>query len=871
MWLLRDRIPPALLLVALSVVPHPLRVVAAEQSESIQFFENRIRPVLVESCYECHSADASEVQGELTLDNRAAVERGGRSGAVIVPADPDASKLLRALEYNDHDLQMPPGGRLADEVIADFRRWIELGAPDPRDGSAAPIDTIASRAARHWAFQPPRRPELPADVDDRWSAKAFDRLVFAELSTEGLSPSRPARPGELIRRLYFDLIGLPPTWEKVDAFESIATDAAYEELVDGLIGSPQFGERWARHWLDLARFADTKGYVFTAKREFPNAYKYRDWVIDAFNDEMPIDQFMRYQLAADQMVEGDEQNHHLAAQGFVTLGRRFINNRHDIVADRIDVIFRGMMGLTAACARCHDHKFDPISDEDYYALYGILASSEEQQDEDLPLRLVDRTEPKDIGVFVRGNAHNRTEPVARGFPTYFTNFATPITGGSGRLQLAHAITHADNPLTARVFVNRVWGHLFGEQLVRSPSDFGLRSEAPRHQDVLDLLATEFVTNGWSLKWLIRELVTSSTYRQSSEAVRELIAADPDNQLWGRMNRRRLDFEALRDGLLKVSGRLDERVGGESERIDTDEGGTRRTLYAHIDRQNLPGVFRAFDFASPDTHSPERPHTLVPQQALFLLNSPMVQRVASQLVDSLPDAEPSVRIAELYRRVLARGPRQEETESAQQFLQHREPETLPRDEWSFGFGSIQFCDEQCRVHFQPLSHFVDNRWQQEKEFPDKQYGHLCITTKGGHPGDRPEYSAIRRWTAPATGKLVISGDLSRPSEKGDGIEAHVISSRRGVLANWTLQHGSQQTPVEPTEVELGETIDFVVGCRENAGWDSFEWSVSLALDTPDGWQRWSSEQDFHGPQLDPLDLWSQLAQVLLVSNEFLYVD
>ncbi len=870
MWLLRNRTLPALLLTALLVLPREAGSDTVEQSQAIQFFENRIRPVLVESCYGCHSDDASEVQGELTLDSRAAVQRGGRSGAIIVPADPDASTLVRALEY-DHDLQMPPGGKLPDDVIADFRRWIELGAPDPRDGNATAIDSIASRASKHWAFQQPKRPQVPEDKNDQWSTKQLDRFVFAKLANEGLSPAPIAKPGELVRRLYFDLIGLPPNWEQVAAFEAIATDKAYEELVDRLLESSQFGERWARHWLDLARFADTKGYVFTEKRDFPNAHKYRDWVINAFNDDMPIDQFMRYQLAADLMVEGDEQKHHLAAHGFITLGRRFINNRHDIVADRIDVIFRGLMGLTVACARCHDHKFDPISDEDYYALYGIFASSEEQQDEDLPLRLVDKAEPKDIGVFVRGNDRNRTDPVARGFPMYFANLAPPITRGSGRLQLADAITHAENPLTARVFVNRVWGHLFGEQLVRSPSDFGLRSEAPHHQDLLDLLATDFVNNGWSLKWLIREIVTSSTYRQSSEAAPELVIADPENQLWGRMNRRRLDFEALRDGLLNVSGRLDERVGGESERIDTGEGGTRRTLYAHIDRQNLPGVFRAFDFASPDTHSPERPHTLVPQQALFLLNSPMVQRVARQLADSLPDVEPNERIVELYRRVLARQPSPAETDSAQQFLLHREPGSLPRDEWSFGFGSIQFCDQQCRVSLQPLSHFVDNRWQQKQEFPDKQYGHLCITPSGGHPGDRPEHSAIRRWTAPAAGKLVMTGELSRPSEKGDGVEAHVVSSRRGLLANWTVEQGSRQTALEPIEVEPGETIDFVVGCRENAGWDSFDWRVSLALETSAGWQRWSSEQDFRGPPLEPLDLWSQLAQVLLVSNEFLYVD
>lgn len=859
------------LLAALWLTHHAPGYAASEHSEDVAFFENRIRPVLVEHCYDCHSADADSIEGELTLDSRAAVQRGGRSGAVIVPGDPAASTLLRAIEYEHTELQMPPTGKLPDEVIADVRRWIEVGAPDPREGQATPINTIDSRAASHWAFQSLQRPQQPEVEDGGWSSKPLDQFVFSELANARLEPSPAATRGELIRRLYFDLVGLPPTWVQVEAFETNESSAAYDELVDQLLESPQFGERWARHWLDLARFADTKGYVFTEKRDFPNAYKYRDWVIEAFNDDMPIDQFMRYQLAADLMIEGDQQKHHLAAQGFVTLGRRFINNQHDIVADRIDVIFRSMMGLTVACARCHDHKFDPITDEDYYALYGIFASSKEVQDDDLPLRLVEKEKPQNVGVFIRGNDRNRTKPVARGFPAFFDNFASSIPAGSGRLQLAQAITHPENPLTARVFVNRVWGHLFGEQLVGSPSDFGLSSEAPRQQAVLDLLASDFVSNGWSLKWLVRELVTSSTYCQSSNADSSHGQADPENQLWGRMNRRRLDFESLRDNLLEVSGRLEHDVGGKSERIDTEAGSSRRTLYAHIDRQNLPGLFRAFDFASPDAHSPERPHTLVPQQPLFLLNSTMVQRAAQDVVSALKSESPVERIGELYRKVLSRPPNPNEVQLAQQFLQRHQPETLPTDEWSFGFGTIRDFEQHGKVEMQPLSHFVDNRWQQKSEFPEKQFGHLCLTATGGHPGDRPELSPVRRWTAPEAGELRIKGELKHPSEKGDGVVARIVSSRSGVLASWTIKNESQRTSAGLAHVEPGDTIDFVVSCRGNPGWDSFTWPVSLALETPTGWQHWSSQQDFRGPPPEPLDLWAQLAQVLLVSNEFLYVD
>lgn len=842
-----------------------------ESSNGIELFENRIRPVLVASCYECHSANADEIEGELTLDNRAAVQRGGRSGAVIVKGDPGASRLLRALRYDDPELQMPPSGKLPAEVIADFERWIELGVPDPRDGNAASLETITSRASSHWAFKPPVRPDVPEIEGDRWATHSLDQLILAELTAAGHSPAPSASRGELIRRLYFDLVGLPPSWEQVQGFEVDDSPEAYHELVEELLDSPQFGERWARHWLDVARFADTKGYVFTEDRNFPHAYKYRDWVIGAFNDDMRIDQFLKYQIAADQMISDDGARHHLAAQGYVTLGRRFINNPHDIIADRIDVVFRGMMGMTVACARCHDHKFDPITDEDYYGLYGMFASSEEVQDEDLPLRLVDKAEPQDVGVFIRGNAQNRGPPVARGFPKFFTMSASPIGSASGRLELAQAIASPENPLTARVFVNRVWGHLFGEQLVLTPSDFGLRSDVPRQQAVLDLLATDFVSNGWSLKWLVRELVTSSTYRQSSQADPALVAADPENLLWGRMNRRRRDFEALRDGLLTVSGRLDHHVGGESERIDTEEGGTRRTLYAHIDRQNLPGVFRAFDFASPDAHSPERPHTLVPQQALFLLNNPLLQIVARDLVSLVAAKEPKERIAELYRRVLAREPSASEIELALEFLKRQGPELLAEGEWSFGYGAINFVSQQASVRIVPLNYFVDNRWQAKSEFPDQELRYVSVTPDGGHPGNQADCCSIRRWTAPEAGKLFISGDLDRPSEKGDGIEASIVSSRRGVVASWIVARGTQLTEAELPAVESGETIDFVVGCRENDGWDTFHWKVSLALESSSGWQKWSSEQDFHGPQPEPLDLWSQFAQVLLVSNEFLFID
>ncbi len=296
-----------------AVLVFSITVRSAEGDAGIELFENRIRPVLVESCFGCHSQESGTTEGELALDNRASVYRGGRSGPVIVPGDPNASRLLRAIEYHDPTLQMPPDGKLPNEVLVAFREWISMGALDPRDGAAPEVDTIATRAGDHWAFQPPQRPSLPDDATG-WSRAPVDQLIAARLRSAGLEPSPEAGRRKLIRRLYVDLVGLAPSQDEMDAFVADDDPQAYERLVERLLAAPQFGERWARHWLDIARFADTKGYVFTEDRNFPNAFKYRDWVIAALNDDMPIDQFMKRQLAADLMNESNEEQQHLAAR-----------------------------------------------------------------------------------------------------------------------------------------------------------------------------------------------------------------------------------------------------------------------------------------------------------------------------------------------------------------------------------------------------------------------------------------------------------------------------------------------------------------------------------------------------------------------------
>ena len=862
--------PQLLDLILLSAMLSVGLLTASRADEGVEYFENHIRPVLVESCYECHSAERGDVESELALDNRMSLLRGGKSGPVVVPGKPEESRLLAVLRHDDATLQMPPSGKLPEEIIARFEQWIAMGAPDPRDGAALDVDSIADRAATHWAFIPPQRPDVPPDPTG-WSRQSLDRLVLHKLASVGLQPVGEADRRVLIRRLYFDLVGLPPSYDAVEAFAADDSPEAYARIVDQLIESPQFGERWARHWLDVARFGDTKGYMFQEGRDYPHAYKYRDWVIAAINDDLPIDDFLAYQVAADQIAGEDDRTTHLAATGYITLGRRFLNNQHDIFADRIDVVSRGMMGVTVGCARCHDHKYDPFSIDDYYALYGVFASSQEDQSGDLPPHLIDKPSPVDVGVFLRGAAHNRGPIVTRGVPEFFDDNRGSVASGSGRRELAQTIVNEANPLTARVFVNRVWGHLHGKPLVATPSDFGLRCDPPPHQALLDSLATDFVDHGWSLKWLIREIVSSSTYRLASTPGDELLAADPENLLLGRANRRRRDFEALRDGLLKVSGQLDNRVGGESERIDTPHGGTRRTLYAFIDRQNLPGVFRTFDFAGPDEHCPQRPNTLVPQQALFLLNGTMVQQLSETIAGNLSGEHDRDKLVALYRRILQRDPTDEELTLAMAFVSRGDAQLVAASPWSFGFGDADSLAAGSSLRFVDFETFTDRGWHYDSELPHQEFGYALLNARGGHPGRAVAQSVVRRWTSPTEGRLQISGTLRRPETKGDGVDAVVTHSAQGVIGEWQLPSGKIATEIETLHVAAGDQIDFIVSCAGNDAYDSFNWPVTVVLETPTGRQTWNSETDFHGPQPAPLGVWAQLTQVLLASNEFFYVD
>ncbi|MBA4063204.1 MAG: hypothetical protein C0501_05725 [Isosphaera sp.] len=794
----------------------------------VEFFEKKVRPVLADHCHSCHGP--KKQSAGLRLDTAAGLRAGADNGSVVVPGDPTKSRLVRSVK-REGEYAMPPKAALPAEAVAVLTEWVKAGAAFPADLAVKP----AADPRDHWAFRPVKEPPVPTTPDP------IDALVRAKLDAAGLKPAPVADKRTLIRRAYYDLTGLPPSAAEVEAFETDADPAAWEKLIDRLLASPRYGERWGRYWLDLARYADTKGYILTDDRNFPYAYTYRDYVIRSLNEDKPYDRFVTEQLAADRLPLGDDKRP-LAALGFLTLGRRFLNNTHDIIDDRIDVVTRGLMGLTVTCARCHDHKYDPVPAADYYALYGVFASSQEPKElpligevartpeveafeaevakreaayraelekrraaalkklrdpaavagyvravldargkpneqlqallrerdlnrfvfdrwrafladanpavltaaaeavakvaaaapenptpaeaeaarwlaaggpTDVPVAdfdkiqnradrnalaeikkktdafeaasphapprahvLNDNPSPTQPVVFLRGNPGNRGPQVPRQAPAVVTGPSRkPFTDGSGRLELAKAIVSPDNPLTARVLVNRVWAGHFGHGLVRTPSDFGVRSDTPSHPELLDWLAARFVADGWSLKKLHKTVMLSATYRRSSAVSADAFRLDPENKLLSHQTRRRLDFEALRDSVLSAAGTLDLTVGGKPVDLFKAPFSTRRTVYGVIDRTSFPGTLRAFDVASPDQHSPQRFQTTAPQQALFLMNSPFVTGQAKALAARPEVASartPTEKATAMYRLALGRGPTKAEVALAVEFADGDDP-------------------------------------------------------------------------------------------------------------------------------------------------------------------------------------------------------
>ncbi len=865
------------------------RFTSADEDEHRLFFESRIRPVLIEHCYSCHSRDAKDASGGLLLDSADGLKRGGTRGAAIRFDPVDASLFWRAISYDDEELQMPPDGKLPQHVLEDLRAWLEMGAPDPREESASSASTASSSiealAASHWAYQPIRsRPAPEVSHEDcvrDATRSAIDVWIQSKCSELGIVVNPEADQSTLIRRLYHDLIGLPPTFEQIQQFTEDGSEDSYELLVDRLLSTPQFGERFARHWMDVTRYADTKGYVFQEDRNYPAAFRYRDWLIQSFNKDLPYDQFLMYQIAADHFDLQNEQGH-LDAMGSLTLGRRFLNNPHDIADDRIDVITRGFMGLTLTCARCHDHKYDPISMTDYYSLHGVFVNSVEPGGDPSPLRLVDRNEIQPSHVFLRGNPRNQGERIERKFVAFFDKEGTmTLDTGSGRIDLARAIASADNPLTARVYVNRVWGWIFGKPLVPSTSDFGLRCDDPVHPELLDDLALDFVQNGWSTKRLVREMVLSAAYRRSSSIRPEGANIDSENRYWWRGERKRLDFETMRDSLLFVTDQLDgSEIGGPSQAIHESPGSRRRTVYAHIDRQNLPSLFRTFDFANPDVHVPLRPLTTVPQQGLFFLNGDFVFEAAAALGKRMKvefgtlekDDENANRIRQgvesMYRLVHCRNPSQAELDACSGFLEEaiQSPEPSAR-RWLYGTANWTGTSVE---NFRPFPVFHDRRWAGDREVPNHRLGWAFLNATGGHPGSSPHHAVVRRWIAPREGKVRIRGKLEHPSSDGDGVLGIILLDGSEIVGQWRVQHGDATTAAESIDLLEGSTLDFVVDSQANINGDSFSWTVQVRyLDKSSEESR--SRRDFENQPSQTADAWTMLAQAILSTNEFYYVD
>jgi hypothetical protein len=755
----------------------------------LQFFEARVRPVLADHCYKCHSRLADKIKGGLMLDTREGMLHGGDTGPAITPGKPDDSLIIDAISYKDVDLQMPPKGeRLSDQQVADITQWIRMGAPDPRSLVAKGSSSAYGGVGRdHWSFLPVRKQAVPTVADASWCKTPVDNFVLARLEEASMKPNPPADKYTLIRRATFDLTGLPPAEEDVQRFMVDESPDAWAKVVDRLLASPHYGERWGRYWLDVARYADTKGD--TPNREdprYPFAWTYRDYVIDAFNSDKPYNQFIVEQLAADRIVAGEERQagsargsvdqRPLAALGFLTLGNRFENSTNDIINDRIDVTTKAFLGLTVSCARCHDHKFDPIPTADYYSLYGVFADSMEPKEEpwlhpmpktpelvdylakmqaanqqkqsveeqlavlrrakidqaekakerkelqkqlfqadkamtDLEFSaaappkadvLIDVAEPKDYPVLLRGEAQNKGPVVTRHFLSILSpdpKHPIPFSNGSGRMDLARAIASPSNPITARVLVNRVWQQHFGTGFVPTPDDLGNQSAPPTDPELLDYLASRFVDGGWSIKKLQRLIMLSSVYQESSTENPQYAETDPDNKLQWRYNVRQLDFEQMHDSILAIAGTIDLTMGGRPVPIGSEGFASRRAVYAFIDRRNPAEILTQFNFPNPSVPTGKRFLTQVPQQQLFLMNSPLVIETARKLTHSaefLSQTTDELRVADLYIALFQRPPTPQETALCLRYVESNPggtstdaPETAQSEKAS------QFAERQAR--------------------------------------------------------------------------------------------------------------------------------------------------------------------------------
>jgi Protein of unknown function (DUF1549)/Protein of unknown function (DUF1553)/Planctomycete cytochrome C len=728
-----------------------------DESEKLEFFESKVRPLLVEHCYECHS-EGAEAKGTLKaglqVDSLADLKKGGDSGPAIAPGDPAKSLIIEAVNYRNDDMAMPPKKKLDDAQIQILTEWVKMGAPWPGSDHAMsaplgdePYDWEKFRT-NHWSFRPIVKSGPPEVTDAAWAKSEIDRFVLARLEAAGLKPNVRAERNLVVRRAFLDLTGLPPSSEQVAAFLADESPEAFAKVVDSLLDSVHYGERWARHWLDVARYCD--GYGGNGDGEpLPNAWRYRDWVVASLNADMPYDQFVVRQIAGDELRDNPDH----VATGFFFVGPTYADDGGDpeakalyeaeTLSDRVDTFSRAFLGLTAACARCHDHKFDPITIKDYYAIAGIFrntgygeypispkpevdafhaaqaaiheqdkrikefvkaaaerlkktpddveATLEEERKHELVAMRAQLDELRksapphyefahrlyekgsaDMPLALRGDLRKPGEIVPRRFLEIIAGKESPpYSEGSGRSELARSVIATNNPLTARVIVNRVWGWHFGEPLVRTPSNFGTLGEKPTHPELLDWLAADFMEHGWSLKRLHRQIMLSSTWQMSSKFDKEKFILDGDNRLLWRMNPRKLEAEAWRDSLLAVTGELERNTGGPSS--DAIWNSKRRTLYIKISRSGdifeSDDFLRLFDLPSPAATSEKRVTTTVPQQYLFMMNSAFMKARAEVLgnwMRELP-GELSQKSDATYQKLYSRLPEPSEVELGARWL------------------------------------------------------------------------------------------------------------------------------------------------------------------------------------------------------------
>ncbi|MDF1743933.1 MAG: DUF1553 domain-containing protein [Gimesia sp.] len=884
------------------------------EQKGLDFFEKKIRPVLIQHCYECHSSETKNLKGSLLLDTKQGTLKGGDSGTALVPGKPAESLLLETLRYGEESYQMPPKGKLPDEVIANFEKWIAMGAPDPRDAKKkttvkTEIDFVKAR--EFWSFQVPGKHAAPEVKQKDWPVKKLDFFILAAQEAKGFRPAPAADRQTLIRRVYFDLIGLPPTPKEVEQFVKDTSPQAYEHLIDRLLQSPHYGERWGRHWLDVARYAEDNTNMGPHNGPFPHAYRYRDWVVKALNDDMPYDEFIIRQLATDFLPETGPEDY--PALGYMGLGPSYhkevalsqlaLENRYaDDWEDRVDSLCRGLLGLTMACARCHDHKYDPLTVEDYYGIAGVFASVRQTTRPIIPDAEVAKTQPardkadkltkqntkltdqnreinrriallklqikqagtnefpliaprpdlkkqtaitfpiapeelkqktaivaknlktikdnkakvaeikkatpgfelpvanalteeqirveeitkdrmkivyypdkpRDLNIFIRGNAGNLGKLIPRRFVKVLSNDNTkPFKQGSGRLELAQSIASRNNPLTARVMVNRIWQHHFGEGLVDTPSNFGKTGSLPSHPELLDDLSVWFMDQGWSIKKLHRLIMLSATYQQTSNVILSEAqkTLDSNNRLLSYFNRRRLEAEIYRDALLAAGGNLDTTQSGRSGDID-DSKFHRRGIYATVSRHKLSTYLQSYDFPDPAIHAARRSKTTTPLQQLFVLNSPFVRQQAQLLAKQFEGESSEKRIDAVYRQLFSREPSPNEIQVGLQFLQSVKEEATGKPTPS-GSQLPTFTGKRMKANVKGLGNQYSVELWLNNKIPNNQRvitGYFFSRAKNADPKLAGDHLAISgKYKANKEGRLFFfNGNQHRQSLFGNTV-------------------------------------------------------------------------------------------------------